>query len=133
MKNKYYYGYALNPEETRNDDFFERTKIKCVLIYNGEEYRELYTDAKLFLVNGQEVIDGKKVFEEDASLIGNLDKEITIEDVVNFQYKKGLDEREYLNLLIKLISITREFAIRGAKEYLELEQKFIETFKTKRK
>ena len=133
MKNKYYMGYILNPEEVKKDDFDERTKIRCILISNGKEFRELLTDAKYYPVKENEVIDGKRIFETDASLVGTLEEEISIEKIVNIIYNNEIDKIKYINILLKLIFNTRKFAIQKEKEYLKLENVFKETFQAKRK
>ena len=119
MKNKYYWAYILNPEEVVKDIFDEKEKISCILIDDGVEKRELFTDAKFYEKEQNSPFDGKIIFEENASLFGSIIREISIEDVVNFIYKSEIDKPEYINLLIKLIEITRRKAVKGYKEYHE--------------
>ena len=133
MEFKYYFGYAINPEEERTSDFDDNTKIRCVVKFDGNEFRELVTEAKYFPVKEHEVIDGNKLFNMDASLVGTINEEISHEDVVNFINNSKLDIREYGNLLIKLIYNTRKKAIEGKKEYLQMEQTFKEEVNKHRK
>ena len=124
MKDRYYYAYILNPEEIITNGYQKREKIGCVLIDNGEELKELFTNASFLKVKENEVIDGKRLFENNISLIGIIDKEITMEDVVNFIHKSEIDKTEYVNLLIKLIGNTRKKAIEDTKNYYQLEETF---------
>ena len=124
MKKKYYWGYLINPEEVITDEFQEREKIGCIIVDDGEEKRELLTDAKFLNVKENEVIDGKKLFENEISLIGHIEKNIPMQEVVNFIFKSEIDKPEYINLLIKLISNTRKKAVLGFKEYYETEKTF---------
>lgn len=124
MKKKYYWGYLLNPEEVITDEFQEREKIGCIIVDDGEEKRELLTDAKFLNLKENEVIDGKKLFENEISLIGHIEKTIPMQEVVNFIFKSEIDKPEYINLLIKLISNTRKKAVEGFKEYYETEKTF---------
>ena len=131
--NKFYYCYALNPEQVITSNFDERDKIGCIVVDNGIELRELLTDAKFMQTKEGSVIDGKIIFENNASLIGILDREISAEAVVNFVNKSGVIETEYVNLLIKLIANTRKKAVEGIKEYYQFEKIFKEEINKNRK
>lgn len=133
MELKYYFGYVINPEEVKTNDFDDNTKLNCVIKSNGKEYRELFTDAKLYLKKENEVIDGNKLFDMDASLIGVIQKDAPLSDIVDFIYKNETDKKEYLNLLVKLIYNTRKKAMNGKKEYLQMEQTFQEEISKNRK
>ena len=133
MEYKYYFGYAINPEEVRTSDFDDNTKIRCVIKNDGNEYRELLTDARYFPIKENQVIDGNKIFDMDASLIGTIEKEAPLSEIVDFIYKNKNDKKEYVNLLVKIIYNTRQKAIDGKKEYLNMENTFKEEVNKHRK
>ena len=133
MEYKYYFGYAINPEEVRTSDFDDNTKIRCVIKNDGNEYRELLTDARYFPIKENQVIDGNKIFDMDASLIGTIEKEAPLSEIVDFIYKNENDKKEYENLFFKLIYNTRQKAIDGKKEYLNMENTFKEEVNKKKK
>ena len=74
MEFKYYFGCAINPQEERTSDFDDNTKIRCVIKFDGNEFRELVTEAKYFPIKEHEVIDGNKLFDMDASLVGTINE-----------------------------------------------------------
>ena len=125
---KYYFGYVINPEEVRTSDFDVKTKIRCVIKAetDGSEFRELLTDARFLPIKENQVIDGNKIFDMDASLVGTIDKEAPLDEIVDFIYKNEVDKKEYVNLLVKLIYITRRKALEGKKQYLQIEETFKE-------
>lgn len=133
MEYKYYFGYVINPDEVRTSDFDDNTKIRCVIKHYGNEYRELFTDARFYPINKNQVIDGNKIFDMDASLVGIIEKEAPLSDIVDFIYKNENDKKEYVNLLVKLIYNTRQKAINGKKEYLDMENTFKEEVNKHRK
>ena len=133
MEYKYYFGYAINPEEVRTSDFDDNTKIRCVIKHDGHEYRELLTDARYFPIKEKQVIDGNSIFDMDASLVGTIEKEAPLSEIVDFIYKNEIDKKEYVNLLVKLIYNTRQKAIDGKKEYLNMENTFKEEVNKHRK
>lgn len=133
MEVKYYFGYVVNPLEVKESDFDDNTKIKCVIKHDGNEFRELITDAKFYPIKNNQVIDGNQLFDTDASLVGVIEKEAPLNEVVDFLYKNENDKKEYANLLVKLIYNTRQKAIIGKKEYLQMENIFEEEINKNRK
>ena len=133
MEFKYYFGYVVDPLEVKTSDFDDNTKIRCVIKNDGNEFRELFTDAKYYPINKNQVIDGNKIFDMDASLVGTIEEEAALSDIVDFIYKNEGDKKEYVNLLVKLIFNTRKKAIEGKKEYIQMEQTFKEEVNKHRK
>lgn len=131
METKYYLGYVRNPNEFMNE-LLEVNETEVILEENGNELKETLTKAKLHQMNPNQVFDGHHVFEENASLIGRIEKEITAKELENYFNNLEIEGiKEYLDKVIRLSRITIKKALISEQEYIEAQLKVLEYFQSK--
>lgn len=128
MEKEYYIGYIENPKKDPNFDTFQQPKIKVILEKENNEYREFLTKSKLF-VKTEAMFDGHKLYEENASIYGNVYEKISYDEVKEFLKKlSNTKAREYLEALVDLQIETLKQVLEGEKKYIESTKRFINTF-----
>lgn len=117
----YYIGYLRNPKDTMENGFKEKLEFEVLLKQKDDEIREVTTNSKVFLINGNETIDGKKIIETNCLLVGRIGKELSYEKAKEFLKHQGI---RYLQNIYYYIEATSNFAITKTLEYQEMEEKF---------
>ncbi len=123
---EYYIGYLRNPKQVIKNGFQDVKEYEVILVHEYNDYRELVTMDKVYLMNKNEVFDGHKVFKSHAGFIGRVGKKLSKEEL-----KNKLDDirennmTEYMENIYNLLNDTRELYLKDEEEYL----KEVENFK----
>ena len=118
LEPEYYIGYIRNPMQKITNGFQEAEEFEVLLMKDFNDFREVSTRAKVYLMDKQEVFDGHKVYKSQASLIGRVGRKLTIKEVN--QFIKDIRENrmeEYINMLDRLITDTRRLYTKGELDY----------------
>ena len=118
LEPEYYIGYIRNPMQKITNGFQEAEEFEVLLMKDFNDFREVSTRAKVYLMDKQEVFDGHKVYKSQARLIGRVGRKLTIKEVN--QFIKDIRENrmeEYINMLDRLITDTRRLYTKGELDY----------------
>lgn len=118
MENNYYIGYLRDPEQNLKDGFDEYNELEIIIKYDGNDYREITTNEKIYLANKYETIDWNKLYNQETFLVGRIGKQTSFQELRD--YFANLDDNivaNYSNTLKKIYLKGKNKAINSHLEY----------------
>ena len=130
MDHKYYLGYIRNPNEFANE-YSDVRELEIIIERDNGELKELLTKAKLYPMKKNEVFDGHRIFESNASLIGRIERKLSVEEIKDYFHNLGIEgTKKYLDQVIRLNRITTKKALVAEEDYILANLQVLEDFQT---
>ena len=127
---EYYLGYLRNPKQKMKNGFDEVKESEVIIYKDGDDYREVVTNEKIYVEKTLQVFDGHRVTEANASFIGRVGKKLENKEASTLmeQIRKN-NMANYISIIYTLMQDTKELAASGEQEYLEEVEKVKNTFR----
>ena len=115
---EYYLGYLRNPKQE------SAKEIQVIVMHEYNDYREVATREKIFVMDKNQEFDGHQVFKSHAGFIGRIGKQLTPKEANEMITDIRKNKMEsYINSLYTLIYDTLEMYMEGEKNYQGIERK----------
>lgn len=126
---EYYIGYLRNPKQTITSGFEKINEMQVILVKEYNEFRELASMEKVYIMEQFKVFDGHKIYKSQAGLIGRIGSKLLTNEAMDMITNiRNNRMEEYITELMKLIDDTREMYLQGEQEYVNERAKFASNF-----
>ena len=111
---EFYIAYLRNPKQNITNGFQDIDEMEVIAIHEFNDFREVATRDKIYLMDKNEVFDGHKVYKSHAGFIGRIGRQLTLQEanemLTNIR-NNGMEE--YMTKINTLIKDTLDMYMQG--------------------